>query len=68
MYPFMNEDIAWQRLIDVQREMENSRLLADRGSSAMAGLARKVWALLGAARPARHDGLREEPDSARDAA
>jgi hypothetical protein len=25
MYPYMNEDAAWQRLKDVQREMENSR-------------------------------------------
>jgi hypothetical protein len=25
MYPYMNEDVAWQRLKDLQREMENSR-------------------------------------------
>jgi hypothetical protein len=28
MYPYMNEDVAWQRLQDLQREMENSRRLA----------------------------------------
>ena len=25
MYPYMNEDVAWQRLKDVQQEMDNSR-------------------------------------------
>ena len=29
MYGYSNEDAAWQRLTDLQREMENSRLLAD---------------------------------------
>jgi hypothetical protein len=24
-----HEDVAWQRLVDIQREMENSRLWAD---------------------------------------
>ncbi|HYM67131.1 MAG TPA: hypothetical protein VEW68_07560 [Patescibacteria group bacterium] len=28
MYPYMNEDVAWQRLQDLQREMETSRLWA----------------------------------------
>ena len=28
MYPYMNEDAAWQRLIDLQREAENARLWA----------------------------------------
>lgn len=69
MYPYMNEDVAWQRLQDLQREMENSRFLAKNGPSAMAGLARKVWGLARAAWPTRQEGrLREEPDSARDAA
>ena len=26
MYPYMNEDVAFERLKDLQREMENSRL------------------------------------------
>ena len=73
MYPYMNEDVAWQRLLDLQREMENSRLLAERGLPALADLARSlvasIWAVLRIARPARPaDRLREEPDSASDAA
>jgi hypothetical protein len=28
MNPYVNEDAAWQRIQDLQREMENSRLLA----------------------------------------
>ena len=27
MYPYANEEVAWQRLQDLQREMENSRRL-----------------------------------------
>jgi hypothetical protein len=33
MYDHMNEDAAWQHVQDLQREMENSRLWAARGSS-----------------------------------
>jgi hypothetical protein len=29
MYPYMNEDVAFERLKDLQREMENSRIAAD---------------------------------------
>ena len=28
MNPYVNEEVAWQRIQDLQREMENSRLLA----------------------------------------
>ena len=28
MYPHMNEDAAWERVKDLQREMDNSRLWA----------------------------------------
>jgi hypothetical protein len=28
MYPYMNEDAAWERVKDLQREMDNSRLWA----------------------------------------
>ena len=28
MNPYVNEDVAWQRIQDLQREMENSRLMA----------------------------------------
>jgi hypothetical protein len=31
MYPYMNEDVAWQRQLDIQREVENSRLAAAAG-------------------------------------
>ncbi len=54
MLPHMNEDAAWQRLKDLQREAENHRLVGDRASgSGWAGL--RGWvdrALLG--RPQRH--------------
>ena len=50
MYPNMNEDVAWQRVLDVQREMQNSRLLADQGPSAPARVAQRlgrwIWALI----------------------
>ena len=58
MYPYMNEDAAFERLKDLQREMENSRLIA--GStptlgSALSNLARRAWWLGGLAmgRPPR---------------
>jgi hypothetical protein len=28
MYPDLDEDLAWQRLMDIQREIENRRLTA----------------------------------------
>ena len=58
MYPYTNEDAAWQRLKDLQREMENSRLMAA-GSRALLRtfrqLAARVWLLAGlaASRPPR---------------
>ena len=52
MYPYMNEDAAFERLKDVQREMENSRLLAA-GTSQAFGLAvafaKRAWILAGLA-------------------
>jgi len=58
MYSYRNEDAAWDRLIDMQREMENSRLWADRSSDLLTTLARLVeraWILSGLAmrRPPR---------------
>ncbi len=38
MYPYMNEDVAFERLKDLQREMENSRMTAD----TLAGVGRLV--------------------------
>jgi hypothetical protein len=74
MYPYMNEDVAWQRLQDLQREMENSRLLAQNGPPALARLARyvgaRIWTLAATARPVRRkeQPLPEERDAASDAA
>ena len=47
-----HEDVAWQRLIDIQREMENSRLWADSIPSLparLAKLAQRAWILGGLA-------------------
>ena len=58
MYSYGNEDAAWDRLIDMQREMENSRLWGDRSGellTTVARLAERVWILGGLAmrRPPR---------------
>jgi hypothetical protein len=67
MYQYQNEDVAFERLKDLQREMENSRITADD----LAGLGRLVrhlsaraWCLAGLAmrraprrRPASPSGL-----------
>jgi hypothetical protein len=42
MYPYMNEDAAFERLKDLQREMENSRLIA--GSTLGLGSLFRNWA------------------------
>jgi len=73
MYPYMNEDVAWQRLQDLQREMENSRLLAQNGSTAVARLAQyvggRVRRLVAWARRSRQaEPLVEDRESATDAA
>jgi hypothetical protein len=47
MYPYMNEDAAFERLKDLQREMENSRRVAgsirDRVSFVRSLAARAWW-------------------------
>ena len=52
MYPYMNEDVAFERLKDMQREMENSHVWAD-GTAHAFGLAvmfaRRAWILAGLA-------------------
>lgn len=58
MYPYMNEDAAFERLKDLQREMENSRLIAGTApglGSLIRGLAERAWWLAGLAmrRPPR---------------
>ncbi|HKV87614.1 MAG TPA: hypothetical protein VJT78_06420 [Candidatus Dormibacteraeota bacterium] len=53
MNQYLNEDAAWQRLKDVQREYENSRLLAVHGWPALVHLSglivRRAWWLAGLA-------------------
>jgi hypothetical protein len=63
VFQYTNEDVAFERLKDLQREMENSHLAAN----TLAGLARLVvrllaraWWLAGLAMrrpPRRHPGL-----------
>ncbi len=76
MYDRMNEDIAWQRLQDLQREMENSRLFAEHGMPRAIRLLRllgeRMWWLAGLAfqrPPRRHPAAgADEPGAARHAA
>jgi hypothetical protein len=78
MYQYKHDEVAWQRLQDVQREMENSRQMANGLALAvtrLALLARRVWWLGGLAtnRPPRHrpmvgGGEREDARTASDAA
>ena len=58
MNPYLNEDVMWERLKDIQREMENSRLYGAHGPSLLTVLRRlgaRVWWLAGLAtrRPPR---------------
>lgn len=68
VYPNMNEDVAWQHLQDLQREVENSRLMTERqpgvAVEALKRLGARALHLAGAAAwraprrlvPMRHDG------------
>jgi hypothetical protein len=66
MYPYMNEDAAWQRVQDLQREIENSRLMAAGRPGAarelLRHLAARAWYLgrLAALRPARYARMRHD--------
>ena len=58
MYGYKHEDVAWQRLKDLQREMENSRLMAEgveQGLASIRLLVQRAWLLAGLAarRPLR---------------
>lgn len=78
MYQYKQEEVAWERVRDLQREMENSRLMAAGVSwsfTAIGLLARRAWLLAGLAtsRPPRLSpaaGRQEfkEVQAARDAA
>jgi hypothetical protein len=39
MHQYYNEDVAFERLKDMQREMENSRLMA----GSLSDLRRRIW-------------------------
>jgi hypothetical protein len=73
MYQYNNEEVAWQRLQDIQREVENSRLIATHGLPATVHLARlmgeRIWWLAGLAMrrsPRRHRTARiEDAEAAR---
>jgi hypothetical protein len=66
MHGYNNEDAAWQRLQDLQREMENSRLTASSMPQELVGTLRKLaaraWLLAGlaAARPPRRHAARHK--------
>jgi hypothetical protein len=52
MNPYANEDVAWQRLVDIQREMENSRLWAESTPNLLSGISKlavRAWILVGLA-------------------
>jgi len=58
VYPYMNEDVAFERLKDLQREMENSYLTAHTLSgfgTVVRNLSARAWHLAGLAlrRPPR---------------
>ena len=58
MNPYTNEDMMWERLKDIQREMENSRLYGAHGPSLLTVLRQlgaRIWWLAGLAtrRPPR---------------
>ncbi|HET9781384.1 MAG TPA: hypothetical protein VFR33_06360 [Candidatus Dormibacteraeota bacterium] len=49
MNPYANEEVMWQRLKDMQREAENSRLFAQRTLPRLLLLLERVWLLAGLA-------------------
>ena len=78
MYGYKHEDVAWQRLKDLQREMENSRRMAhgiDQGLTALGLWAQRAWVVAGLAmsrpprrRPAAAEQELEGARATRDAA
>ena len=53
MNPYMNEDVMWQRLKDIQREAENRRLYGDTTLRSLVALLRmfgqRAWWIAGLA-------------------
>lgn len=58
MYQYKQEEVAWERVKDLQREIENSRLMAagvSRSFTSLGLLVQRAWVLAGLAtrRPPR---------------
>ena len=76
MNPYTNEDMMWERLKDMQREMENRRLYGPARTPTlgelMSLLGKRIWWIAGLATrraPRRHPAdLVERAESARDVA
>lgn len=79
MNPYVDEEAAWQRLVDLQREIEYSRLIAHSGLPGFGRLAggfvrRASWLARLAMRrtprprPAAAEAVRSEPEATSDAA
>ena len=77
MNPYLNEDVMWQRLKDIQREAENRRLYGDTTLNSLLSLlgmlGTRVWLLAGLAmrRPPRPRPIHlvdDDGDTASDAA
>ena len=49
MNPYANEEVMWQRLKDMQREAENSRLFAQQTLPRLLHLLERAWLLAGLA-------------------
>jgi len=62
MYPYMNEDVAWQRLKDLQQEMDNSRRWAAGERPAWFRWAFQLPASLARLAAVRLSPARGEPD------
>jgi len=75
MNPYTNEDVMWERLKDIQREIENRRLIGPRSVPStwetIRLLGRRVWLVAGLATrrpPRRAQVVSKERETARDAA
>ena len=56
MNPYANEEVMWQRVKDLQREAENSRLFAQNALPTFVQLVERAWGLV--RRPRRRPALR----------
>ena len=68
MHGNYNEEMAWRRLQDIQREMENQRLIADGGPTLLwwpTRFAQRLWLVAGLAtrRPPRYSARSSRPAS-----